>query len=82
MQYHSKQNLREIGRVLGVSHVLEGTVRRSEGKVHMNVQFVDAHTDTHVWAEEYDRNLNEVFAIGMRSGAINRKSASSQGFNS
>ena len=63
MQYRSKQNLREIGRVLGVSHVLEGTVRRSEGKVHINAQLVDARTDTHVWAEEYDRNLNEVFAI-------------------
>ena len=63
MQYRGKQNLREIGRVLGVSHVLEGTVRRSEGKVHINAQLVDARTDTHVWAEEYDRNLNEVFAI-------------------
>jgi len=63
MQYRGKQNLREIGRVLGVSHVLEGTVRRSDGKVHINAQLVDARTDTHVWAEEYDRNLNEVFAI-------------------
>ena len=63
MQYRGKQNLREIGRVLGVSHVLEGTVRRSGGKVHINAQLVDARTDTHVWAEEYDRNLSEVFAI-------------------
>jgi serine/threonine protein kinase/Tfp pilus assembly protein PilF len=63
MQYRGKQDLRQIGRVLGVSHVLEGTVRRSGGNVHINAQLVDVRTDTHVWAEEYDRDLNEVFAI-------------------
>jgi TolB-like protein/Tfp pilus assembly protein PilF len=63
MQYRGKQDLREIGRALGVSHVLEGTVRRSDRNVHINTQLLDARTDTHVWAEEYDRDLNEVFAI-------------------
>ena len=63
MQYRGKQDLRQIGQVLGVSHVLEGTVRRSGGKVHVNAQLVDARTDTHAWAEEYDRDVNEVFAI-------------------
>ena len=63
MQYRGKQDLRQIGRELRVSHVLEGTVRRSDGKVHINAQLVDARTNTHVWAEEYDRDLNEVFAI-------------------
>jgi TolB-like protein/Tfp pilus assembly protein PilF len=63
MQYRGNQDLRHIAAALGVSHVLEGTVRRSNGKVHINAQLVDARTDTHVWAEEYDRDLNNVFAI-------------------
>ncbi|HEY7001629.1 MAG TPA: protein kinase [Candidatus Udaeobacter sp.] len=63
MQYRGRQDLRQIGRALGVSHVLEGTVRRSDGRVHINAQLIDARTDTHVWAEEFDRELNDVFAI-------------------
>jgi serine/threonine protein kinase/tetratricopeptide (TPR) repeat protein len=63
MQYRGKQDVREIGNVLRVSHVLEGTVRRSGGKVHVNAQLVDTRTDAGVWAEEYDRDLNDVFAI-------------------
>jgi TolB-like protein/Tfp pilus assembly protein PilF len=63
MQYRGKQDSRQIGKALGVSHVLHGTVRRSNAKVHINAQLVDARTDTHVWAEEYDRDMSEVFAI-------------------
>ncbi len=63
MQYRGKQDVRQIGNALHVSHVLEGTVRRSGGKLHVNTQLVDARTDTDIWAEEYDRDLNEVFAI-------------------
>jgi TolB-like protein/tRNA A-37 threonylcarbamoyl transferase component Bud32/Tfp pilus assembly protein PilF len=63
MQYRGKQNVREIGNALHVSHVLEGTVRRSGGKVHVNAQLVDARTDAGIWAEEYDRDLNDVFAV-------------------
>jgi TolB-like protein/Tfp pilus assembly protein PilF/predicted Ser/Thr protein kinase len=63
MQYRGKQDVRQIGKVLRVSHVLEATVRRSSGKVHVNAQLVDARTDAGIWAEEYDRDLNEVFAI-------------------
>jgi serine/threonine protein kinase/tetratricopeptide (TPR) repeat protein len=63
MQYRGKQNVHEIGDALRVSHVLEGTVRRSGGKVHVNAQLVDARTDTGVWAEQYDRDLSDVFAI-------------------
>jgi serine/threonine protein kinase/tetratricopeptide (TPR) repeat protein len=63
MQYRGKQDLRQIGRLLRVSHVLEGTVRRAGENVHVNAQLVDTRTDTHVWAEEYDRDLSEVFAI-------------------
>ena len=63
MQYRGKQNVRDIGNALRVSHVLEGTVRRFGGKVHINAQLVDARSDVGVWAEEYDRDLNDVFAI-------------------
>ena len=63
MQYRGKQDVRQIANALRVSHVLEGTVRRSGGKVHVNAQLVDTRTDAGVWAEEYDRDLNEVFTI-------------------
>src|SRR5213592_4212022 len=63
MQYRGKQDVRQIANALRVSHVLEGTVRRSGGKVHVNAQLVDAHTNAGIWAEEYDRDLNDVFAI-------------------
>jgi TolB-like protein/Flp pilus assembly protein TadD len=63
MQYRGKQDVRQIGDALRVSHVLEGTVRRSGGKVHVNAQLVDARTDTGIWAEEYDRDVNDVFAV-------------------
>lgn len=63
MQYRGKHDMRQIGRDLVVAHVLEGTVRRSSIKVHINAQLVDARTNTHVWAEEYDRDLKDVFAI-------------------
>jgi TolB-like protein/predicted Ser/Thr protein kinase/Tfp pilus assembly protein PilF len=63
MQYRGKQDVREIGNALRVSHVLEGTVRRSGGKLHVNAQLVDTRTDQDIWAEEYDRDLTDVFAI-------------------
>ena len=63
MQYRGKQNAREIGDALRVSHVLEGSVRREGPKIHLNTQLIDTRTDTHVWAEEYDRDLSEMFAI-------------------
>jgi len=63
MQYRGRQDSRRIGRELGVSHVLEGTARRSGGKVHVNAQLVDTRTGMNVWAEEYERDLDEVFAV-------------------
>jgi TolB-like protein/Flp pilus assembly protein TadD len=63
MQYRGKQDVREIGNALRVSHVLEGTVRRAGGKLHVNAQLVDTRTNEDVWADEYDRDLNDVFAI-------------------
>src|SRR5262249_5010316 len=63
MQYRGKQNTREIGDALRVSHVLEGSVRRDTARIHLNAQLIDTRTDTHVWAEEYDRDLSQMFAI-------------------
>ena len=64
MQYRGKAtNLREIGKALGVSTILEGSVRRSGNKVRVNVQLIDANTDEHVWANDYDRDVTDVFAI-------------------
>jgi TolB-like protein/Flp pilus assembly protein TadD len=59
----SRRNLREIGKQLGVAHVLEGTVQRAADKVRVNTQLIDARTDAHEWAENYDRPLADVFAI-------------------
>jgi len=64
MQYRGRPtNLREIGKALGVSNILEGSVRRSGNKVRVNVQLIDANTDEHVWANDYDGDVTDVFAI-------------------
>jgi len=62
MQYRGNQNMREIGATLGVSHTLQGSVRKSGTQLHLNAQLIDTRTDTHVWAEQYDCDLNSVFA--------------------
>src|SRR5881275_1927273 len=63
MEYRGKRNVRQIGDALRVSHVLEGSARRTGNRIRLNAQLIDTRTDTHVWAEEYDRDLNDVFAI-------------------
>src|SRR4029079_14813827 len=64
MQYRGRPtNLREIGKALGVSNILEGSVRRSGNKVRVNVQLIDANTDEHVWANDYDGDVTDVFAL-------------------
>jgi TolB-like protein/class 3 adenylate cyclase len=65
MQYKNARarNLREVGKQLGVAHVLEGSVQQSANRVRVNVQLIDARTDAHVWAQTYDRELADVFAI-------------------
>jgi TolB-like protein/Flp pilus assembly protein TadD len=63
MEYRGKRNVRQIGDALRVSHVLEGSARRSGNRIHLNAQLIDTRTDTHVWAEEYDRKLNDLFAV-------------------
>ncbi|PYL42810.1 MAG: hypothetical protein DMF42_05985, partial [Verrucomicrobia bacterium] len=57
------RNLRQIGRQLGVAHVVEGSVQRSGNRVRVNAQLVDARTDRHLWGQTYDRDLADVFAI-------------------
>ncbi len=59
----SELSLPEIGRELGVSHVVEGSVRRSADRVRVTVQLIDVETDAHVWSENYDRTLTDIFAI-------------------
>src|SRR5205807_261607 len=56
-------NAREIGKALGVATLLEGSVRRVGNRVRVNVQLIDANNDEHIWAEDYDRDLTDVFAI-------------------
>src|SRR6266699_1512130 len=63
MNYRGKQNMRQIGDELRVSHVLEGSVRRVGARLHMNTQLIDTRTDTHIWAEQYDRDLNDLFTV-------------------
>jgi len=65
MQYKSglARNLRKIGEELGVAHVVEGSVQRAANKIRVNAQLIDAHNDAHLWAQTYDRDLADVFAI-------------------
>ena len=57
------RNAREIGKALGVATLLEGSVRRAGNRVRVNVQLINANNDEHIWAEDYDRDLTDVFAI-------------------
>jgi len=65
MQYKTgvARNLRKIGEELGVAHVVEGSVQRAANKVRVNAQLIDVRTDAHLWAQTYDRDLADVFAI-------------------
>jgi TolB-like protein/Tfp pilus assembly protein PilF len=65
MQYKTgiARNLRKIGEELGVAHVLEGSVQRAANKIRVSAQLIDARNDAHLWAQTYDRELADVFAI-------------------
>ena len=65
LQYKSgvARNLREIAQQLGVANVVEGSVQRSGNRVRVNAQLIDARNDAHLWAQTYDRDLDDVFAI-------------------
>lgn len=64
MAYRNKPaSVREIGKALGVSAILEGSVRKQGNRVRVNVQLINAENDEHLWAEDYSRELNDVFGI-------------------
>src|SRR5262249_41533142 len=59
MGYQGKHNAHEIANALSVSHLLEGSVRKTGAWIHIHTQLIDARTDAHVWAEEYDRDVKD-----------------------
>src|SRR5262249_10760764 len=59
----AERNMREIGRQLGVAYIMEGSVQRARDRLRINATLIDARTDTHVWAETYDRTAADLFAI-------------------
>ena len=63
-RYQSKPgNLREIAKQLGVANILEGSVQKAADQVRVNVQLINAQTDSHLWAETYDRKLTDIFGV-------------------
>ena len=63
-RYQSKpDNLSEIGKQLGVANILEGSVQKVADQVRVNVQLLNAQTDSHLWAETYDRKLTDIFSV-------------------
>src|SRR5437868_6947265 len=62
-KYRGARNTQEIGRALNVAYVLEGSVRRAAGRIHLNAQLIDTRTDAQVWAQEYDWDLSDVFTL-------------------
>ncbi len=63
-RYSSRpENIAEIATALGVAHILEGTVQKSGERVRVNVQLINAASDSHIWGETYDRMLDDVFAV-------------------
>ena len=63
-QYKSRpKNLQEIGRQLGVAHILEGTIQKAGDHAGVHVQLIKAKTDSHLWAEKFDRKLTDIFAV-------------------
>jgi adenylate cyclase len=55
--------LPEIAKQLNVAHILEGSVRKAGNRIRITAQLIDAHSDTHIWSESYDRELEDIFAI-------------------
>jgi serine/threonine protein kinase/Tfp pilus assembly protein PilF len=63
-RYHSKPgNLADIAKELGVAHILEGSVQKAADKVRVNVQLINAQTDSHLWADTFDRKLTDIFSV-------------------
>jgi len=57
------ENLREIARQLGVAHIVEGSVQKSGDAVRVNVQLIKAASDSHLWADSFDRKLTDIFSV-------------------
>src|SRR5207247_8528862 len=57
------RNMKQIGRDLDVANVMEGSVQISGDRVRINAQLIDTQTDTQIWAEQYDRKLEDIFAL-------------------
>ena len=62
-KYRGMQDAREIGRALNVAYVFEGSVRREAGRIHLDARLIDTRTGSHIWAEKYDREVTDVFAL-------------------
>src|SRR4029077_6839274 len=63
-QYQSKaRNLRQIAKQLGVANIVEGSVQKAADQIRVNVQLVNAQTDSHLWADTYDRKLTDIFGV-------------------
>jgi TolB-like protein len=63
-RYHSRPgNLAEIAKQLGVANILEGSVQKTADQVRVNVQLINAQTDSHLWADTYDRKLTDIFGV-------------------
>src|SRR6266480_7272537 len=62
-KYRGVRDNQEIGRALNVTYVLKGSVRREAGRIHLNAQLFDKRTNASVWAEQYDRNVGDVFTL-------------------
>ena len=72
-QYQSKPaNLPEIAKQLGVANILEGSVQKAADQVRVNVQLINAQTDSHLWADTYDRKLTDIFGRRERDRQSNR----------
>ena len=72
-RYRSKpDNLSEIGKQLGVATILEGSVQKAGDQVRVNVQLINAQTDSHLWAETYDRKLTDIFGVESEIAKANR----------
>ena len=68
-QYQSKPaNLREIAKQLGVANILEGSVQKVADQVRVNVQLINAQTDSHLWADTYDQKLTDIFGVETEIG--------------
>ena len=67
MKYkNSNMNLKDIAVELGVANILEGSIQLTENKIRITAQLIEAETDKHLWAETYDRDINDIFDSDIR----------------